>query len=116
MTVSQRHLKINDSCTVSRRPYENGREKKYLPEWLDARRQGRMAKHVEDAAGIDDHESNGETHGRQHDAKPRRDANQLDDPKVVFAFDGVEEGAGGEDPPGVTTQSASTLTKKKKKK
>jgi hypothetical protein len=65
-----------------------------------------MAKHVEDTAGIDNHEGNGETHGRQHDTKSRRDADQLNDAKVVFAFDGVEEGAGGEDPPGVTTQSA----------
>lgn len=64
-----------------------------------------MAKHVEDAAGIDDHEGNRQAHGRQHDPKPRGDADQLDDAKVVFAFDGVEEGAGGEDPPRVTIAS-----------
>jgi hypothetical protein len=105
MTVSQRHLKINDNCTVSISAWKSCNVT-YLPEWLDPRRQRRMAKHVEDAAGIDDHESNRQTHGRQHDTKPRGDADQLDDAKVVFAFDGVEEGAGGEDPPGVTTQSA----------
>lgn len=58
---------------------------------------------VEHGAGVDDDERDRQTHGDEHDAEAGADADELQDAEVVLALDGVEEGAGREDPPGVAS-------------
>lgn len=76
----------------------------YLPKRLDPRRE-RQVPSVEHCAGVDDDKGDRQTHGEEHDAEAGTDADEFDDAEVVLPFDGVEERARREDPPGV----ASTL-------
>lgn len=54
-----------------------------------------------DTEGVDDEESDGETHRDEHYPEARADDDEFPEAEVVFFFDGVEEGDGCEDPPGI---------------
>ena len=62
----------------------------HLPKRLNPRRE-MVLEHVENAAGVHDHEGDRQDHGGQHDPEPRTDLDELPETKVVVSFDRVEE-------------------------
>lgn len=72
----------------------------YLPEWLDPRGVAEVIA-SQDGECVHNPKDNGNQHEQEHDAEPWTDADQLHQRAPVPPLNGVQEEAGGEDPPWV---------------